>query len=391
MIERLWIDYWQIHPYTVVAFLGFCLLTALGNSLFLRRLGGRNSGLTHFPFVSILVPARNEEANIETCVRSLLGQDYPAFEVTVLDDQSTDASGVILNEIQAQHPALKILSGQALPPGWLGKNWACQQLAMDAGGEFLLFTDADTWHAPRALHESVAALGEEQADMLTAFPRELVISWGEKLTVPILGFMPFAFVPVFLARLWRLPFLTVTIGQYMLFRRAAYEAVGGYERIRSHPVDDVMLGRHIASQGFKWLLVDGTDHVHCRMYRSYPSAVAGFTRTLFSFFDYHVLLYLVAWLWIGCIFLEPLLILILNSLGMEILYFPASLAWLAVIQAVALFTLIYARFRFPVALTALYPLSIGLFVGLAFRSLIYNVSGKHAWKDRELPRPRLRL
>jgi chlorobactene glucosyltransferase len=391
MIERLWIDYWQVHPYTVVAFLAFCLLTALGNSLFLRRLGGRKSGLTHVPSVSILVPARNEAENIGTCVRSLLAQDYPAFEVIVLDDQSTDATGAILNEIQAEHPALKILSGQSLPSGWLGKNWACQQLAMAAGGELLLFTDADTWHAPRALHESVVALGEEQADMLTAFPREQVISWGEKLTVPILGFMPFAFVPVFLARLWRLPFLTVTIGQYMLFRRAAYEAVGGYERIRSHPVDDVMLGRHIASQGFKWLVVDGTDHVHCRMYRSFPTAVAGFTRTLFSFFDYHVLLYLVAWLWIGCIFLEPLLILLLNSLGMEIVYFPASLAWLAVVQAVALFALIYSRFRFPVALTALYPLSMGLFVGLAFRSLIYNVSGKHAWKDRELPRPRLRL
>jgi hypothetical protein len=127
------------------------------------------------------------------------------------------------------------------------------------------------------------------------------------------------------------------------------------------------------------------------MYRSFPSAVAGFTRTLFSFFDYHVLLYLVAWLWIGCIFLEPLIVLLLNSLGMEILYFPLSLAWLAVVQAVALFALIYARFRFPVALTVLYPLSIGLFVWLAFRSLVYNVSGKHTWKDRDLPLPRLRL
>ena len=391
MIEHLWVEYWEIHPYTVVAFLALCLLTALGNSLFLHRLGRGHPLPKEVPFVSILVPARNEEANIETCVCSLLAQDYPAFEVIVMDDQSTDATGAILNEIQAQHPSLKILRGQSLPSGWLGKNWACHQLAMAAGGELLLFTDADTWHAPRALHESVAALLEERADMLTAFPREQVISWGEKLTVPILGFMPFAFVPVFLARLWRLPLLTVTIGQYMLFRRTAYEVVGGYERIRSHPVDDVMLGRHIASQGFKWLLVDGTDHVHCRMYRSFPSAVAGFTRTLFAFFDYHVLLYLVAWLWIGCLFLEPIIILLLNSLGMEILYFPASLAWLAVVQAACLFALIYVRFRFPVALTALYPISIVLFVWLAFRSLIYNGSGKHSWKDRDLPRPRLRL
>jgi chlorobactene glucosyltransferase len=391
MIERLWVEYWQVHPYTVVAFLAYCLMTALGNSLFLVRLGKRRSGSNNFPFVSILVPARNEEANIDACVRSLLAQAYPAFEVIVLNDQSTDATGPILAEIQAENPKLKILVGETLPSGWLGKNWACHQLAMAASGELLLFTDADTWHTPRALPESVAALLEERADMLTAFPRERVITWGEKLTVPILGFMPFAFVPVFLARLWRLPFLTVTIGQFMLFRRAAYEAVGGYERIRSHPVDDVMLGRHISSHGLKWLLVDGTDHIHCRMYRSFPSAVAGFTRTLFSFFDYHVLIYLIAWAWIACLFLEPLVILLLNTLGMDISYFPASLAWLAILQAVGLFALIYGRFRFPLWLTALYPVSLSLFVWLAFRSLVYNGFGNHTWKDRNLPRPALRL
>lgn len=383
--------YWQIHPYTVVAFLAFGLLTALGNSLFLRRLGGKLSTHTEFPFVSILVPARNEELNIGTCVRSLLAQEYPSFEVIVLDDQSTDLTRVILDEIQNQDPRLKVLDGQALSPGWLGKHWACSQLAEVAAGELLLFTDADTWHEAQALRQSVAVLLEEGADLLTAFPHEEVLTWGEKLTVPILGITPFAFVPVFLTRWWPQTRLSLTIGQFMLFRRAAYETAGGHKAVRSHPVDDVMLGRRVIERRLKWILVDGTEHIHCRMYRGFGSAVAGFTRTLFAFFDYRVLLYLLAWLWIGCIFLEPLIVILLAGLGIQLAYFPVSLAWIAVLQAVLLFFLIYRRFRFPVALAGLYPVSIGLFVWLALRSLLYAWLGSRSWKDRPMLRPTFRL
>jgi chlorobactene glucosyltransferase len=383
--------YWQIHPYTVVAFLAFCLLTALGNSLFIRRLKGKLSSPIELPFVSILVPARNEELNIATCVRSLLAQDYPSFELIVLDDQSTDATPAILDEIQKKDPRLTVLSGGSLPAGWLGKHWACSQLAGAAVGELLLFTDADTWHEAQALRESVAVLLEERADLLTAFPHEQVITWGEKLTVPILGFTPFAFVPVFLTRWWPQTRLSLTIGQFMLFRRTAYDAAGGHAAVRSHPVDDVMLGRRVIERGLKWILVDGTEHIHCRMYRSFGSAVAGFTRTLFAFFDYHILLYLLAWFWIGCIFLEPLFVLLLAGLGIQLGYFPVSLAWTAVLEAILLFFLIYWRFRFPVALAGLYPVSISLFVWLALRSLLFAWLGSRSWKDRRMPRPTFRL
>ena len=219
-------DYLQAHPYTVVGFLAFGLLIALGNSKFIQRLRRRILQLGESPFVSILIPARNEALNIETCVRSLLSQEYPNFEVIVLDDQSTDQTRSILEEIHKEYPGLKILSGSTLPPGWLGKHWACHQLAQVGRGEFFLFTDADTWHEPYTLRDSVATLLETRSDLLTAFTREQVITWGEKLTVPILGFALFSFVPVFLAR-WQLFYsLSMTIGQFMLFRRSAYEAIG---------------------------------------------------------------------------------------------------------------------------------------------------------------------
>lgn len=383
--------YLQVHAYTVIGFLTASLIIAICNSLFIRRLRRTNSALGEAPIVSVLVPARNEALNIEKCVRSLLAQDYPDFEVIVLDDQSTDETPDILEELRTANPALKIIPGEPLPLGWLGKHWACHQLSQQGRGELLLFTDADTWHEPHALRDSVSALHENQADLLTAFPHEAVITWGEKLTVPMLGFAPLSFIPLFLARLPGLSRLAITIGQFMLFRRSAYDAIGGHEAVREHPLDDVKFGRRILKRGLKWMLVDGTTHVHCRMYRDFDSAVAGFTRSLFAFFTHHVPLYLLAWIWIGVSFLEPFVILLLNVLGRPVHFFPSVFAWIAVLEGFLLFLLIYSRLRFPLYLAWLYPVSISVFVWLAFRSMITSWRGNAGWKDRGLPAPTLRL
>jgi len=216
-----------------------------------------------------------------------------------------------------------------------------------------------------------------------------VLSWGEKLTVPVLAFAPFSFIPTFLAHWFGR--LAVTIGQFMLFRRSAYEAIGGYEAVRSHPLDDVKFGRLILKHGLRWLLVDGTQQVHCRMYRDFQACVSGFTRSLFAFFTHRIPLYVLAWTWIGVIFLEPLLVLLLHAFGFQLQFFPAWFAWIAVLEASLLFSLIYWRFQFPMYLVWFYPVSVSLFVWLAFRSLIASLMGRAGWKDRALPTPTPRL
>ncbi len=138
-------------------FMGLVWVISLANLRAWRQLDAHAALLADPPFVSILVPARNEAANIEACLRSLAAQDYPACEVLVLDDDSTDATPDLAAALAAAHPHVTLLRGQPLPPGWLGKQWACHQLAQAARGDLLLFTDADTRHAPAAVRAAVAA------------------------------------------------------------------------------------------------------------------------------------------------------------------------------------------------------------------------------------------
>ena len=379
------IDYWQIYPYTVIGFLTLGLITALTNHFFIRWLGNaRQSNL--YPFVSVLVPARNEASNIEPCVRSLLEQDYPQFEVIVLNDHSTDDTGVILERLQTQNNSLRILDGLPLPQGWLGKHWACHQLAESASGGLLLFTDADTKHHPKMIKEAVSLLLEKNADFLTAFPKEEMLTWGEMLTVPILGFSLFSFLPFILADWLKIPELSVSFGQLMLIRREPYNAIGGYEKIRSHPVDDVKLGRQVIKHGYKWLLADGTRYVTCRMYSGFQSALEGFTKNLFAFFGYRTILYLVAWIWTGMVFLQPPIILLLQALGFQTGSFTPQLAVIALTESFLLFAIASYRFRTPFYLSLVYPISIFLFVLIALRSLFMTATGRNTWKDRKLPR-----
>jgi chlorobactene glucosyltransferase len=317
-------------------------------------------------------------------------QNYPDFEVLVLDDDSSDRTPFILEEISPHASQLKVLMGQPLPDGWLGKHWANHQLFQEATGELLLFTDADTRHAPNSLQDSVSALLVEHADLLTAFPRQEMLTWGERLMVPILSFSIFCFFPIRVAEKLRLPALSVTMGQFMLFRRMAFEAIGGYAAVRGSLVDDVMLGRNIIAHGYRWKLMDGTRHVSCRMYRNFAEAVAGFTKNLFAFFDYHIALYGIGWYWIAVSFLLPPVALFSKTVG-ERMNFPTPLAVIAVLEALLIFGLAYHRSRVPIYLAAFYPINLFMFAWLAIRSLTSNLLGHSAWKGRNLPKPMIRL
>ncbi len=358
----------------IIIFLGVLLIIGFANWRALRRLG-RYGAPARFPRVAVLVPARNEESNIRACIESLRLQDYVSLEILALDDHSTDHTGAILDAIAAEDVRVRLFQGKPLPPGWLGKHWACQQLAEAADAELILFTDADTVHHPQALQNAVAALLQESADLVTAIPRERMVSWGEKLIVPLLSWSILYFLPLVLAHRLQWPPLSATIGQFMLFRRTAYEAIGGHAAVRHHIADDLALGRRTLGRGFRWRLVDAGERVECRMYRTGREAFEGFSKNLFAAFDYKPWLFVPVWLWLGFVFLIPL----------PFAFTGNASAVAAVLLALLIWAIFCRRFHLPLALALLYPAVIAVGVLIAFRSLALTLTGRATWKGRTLP------
>ena len=380
---------WASHQMGVLLFVGVLVLIALSNLQALRRLGDWPLP-HHFPSVSILLPVRNEEHNVEPCLRSLLAQEYADFEVLVLDDQSTDGTGAILAALCAEDQRLQVLGGEPLPAGWLGKHWACSQLAQGAAGELLLFTDADTRHHCHALRDAVAALVAEGADLVSALPQQVVVSWAERLVVPIIPWSILSFLPLGLAHRLRVPALTAAIGQFMLFRREAYEKVGGHAAVRDHIADDLTLVRAMAARGLVWRLADGRHRVSCRMYRDAPEVLEGFSKNLFAGFDFRVAPFVFVWLWLGLVFLEPVAVLLWRTIAPHRAGPSPSLAVAAIMASLVLWAIVCRKCGFPQYLAIVYPATILVTVAIALRSMAQTLAGRARWKGRQLPAPRVR-
>ncbi|GAC1620362.1 MAG: hydroxychlorobactene glucosyltransferase CruC [Ktedonobacteraceae bacterium] len=235
--------------------------------------------------VSIIVPARDEERSIQRCVTSLLEQDYDNYEVIVVDDGSTDRTSAILDEIAHKHPhgdKLWVLRLRDLPPGWAGKPHALHRGVQEARGDWLLFTDADTWHAPSALRFSVNKALYKGIDLLSLGAKQELPGFWNKVM------MPMAYLGISMQYPMRLvndPGSPVAIanGQYMLIRRASYTILGGYARpdLRNTLLDDRDLARLVKEVGFRLLFVDGRHLVHVRMYSGLNEIWRGWRKNAF--------------------------------------------------------------------------------------------------------------
>jgi len=380
---------WTSHQTSLAVFVCVLLLIALSNLRSLRRLGDWPLPPA-FPRVSILLPVRNEEQNVEACLRSLLAQEYVDFDVLAIDDGSTDRTGAVLAALSARDRRLRVVEGAPLPAGWLGKHWACSQLVQNATGELLLFTDADTRHHPRVLREAVAALMAERADVLSALPREVVVSWAERLVVPIIPWAILSFLPLGIAHRIGVPALTAALGQFLLCRRAAYVKVGGHAAVRDQTADDLALMRLMVARGFAWRLVDGGRSVSCRMYEDGHQVLEGFSKNLFAAFDYRIGPFVFVWLWLALVFSEPVTLLVWRWLVPGSAGPSPGLAAAAFAVSLLLWVLTYWRSCFPLYLVFLYPLTILVAVVIALRSMMLTFRGRATWKGRPLPVPRVR-
>lgn len=285
------------------------LFIAVTNTLTFPRLSQPTEPRTTSPRVSVLIPARNEATNIGRTVQAHINQNYPDFEVLVLDDHSDDGTGAVALAAAEGNSRLRVQAGAPLPAGWGGKNWACHQLAQQATGAILIFTDADVYWSPTAVAAVVAELQRTQASLLTVWPTQKTETWGERLVVPLIAFAVFAYLPVALAHRGPWPLAAAANGQCMAFQRYAYEKCGGHAGVRGEVVEDVLLAQRIKAAGLALRMADGAGLLQTRMYQDWRSTLYGYAKNilaghgksiflLFLSTVFHLTLFVGPWLWL---------------------------------------------------------------------------------------------
>jgi glycosyltransferase involved in cell wall biosynthesis len=222
-----------------------------------------------WPTVQVLIPARNESGNITRVVSTLLTNNYPALQVLVIDDHSSDETAALARLNGAQVLSLR----EEPPPGWTGKCNACEHGVRATESVWLLFTDADTAHTPQSVAAAVAFAEAHQLDALSLLLRQECIGFWEKVILPTAYQQFFAVLE---------PNQPAFNGQYILIRRSAYLRSGGFGAVRGRVMEDVALAELLARQGFQIALVNGHQVASVRMYDDLPALLRGMTKTAFA-------------------------------------------------------------------------------------------------------------
>lgn len=336
------------------------------------------------PRVSVLIPARNEERSIQVAVEAALESSGVDLEVLVLDDQSADATAVIVRQLAERDPRVRLLEGPEVPDGWCGKQHACWVLANNASYDLLLFLDADVRLAPEELARMVEFLKQSGADLASGIPFQETGTLLERLVIPLIHFVLLGFLPIRRMRASRDPAYGAGCGQLFLARRSSYERAGGHAVIRGSLHDGIKLPRAFRAAGLKTDLCDATDLARCRMYRSGGELWRGLAKNASEGLG-------------AASLIVPTTLLLVFGQVLPVVLVGVSI-WrssVAVLPATAAVMCSYypriagaVRFRQPVLAALLHPVGILIVLAIQWCALLRRALGRpQSWKGRTYGRP----
>ncbi len=338
------------------------------------------------PKVSVCIPARNEEANIVNCVHSFQKQDYPDYEILVLDDNSEDSTASLVQALAEKDDRIRLIKGKPLPSGWRGKVYAMKQLVDSAKGEYILFTDADTIHKPISIRSGIDLLLTNNAKMVSGYPLEISDSAWALSCVAIMVMNTMIYLPIAIQNKMQLSPLAMAIGQYIMVEKKSLLEAGGLEAIKDVMGDDVNLARLFCNSGHKQIFANMKYALSCRMYNTLGEAIKGMERGFFGAIKLNPVMK--ALLPFGVVFLTLLALLPLISL---VLLIATSFSIPSIILAAGT-ALIYTAYgiithyhsyKFPVPLMGSETF---FFCGLLLaKGMFHHISNRPIeWKGRKV-------
>ncbi len=323
--------------------------------------------------VSILIPARDEADNILTLLQSINNQDYTNYEVIVLDDNSTDQTYKISLAFADKHPQFKIIKGDELPRDWLGKNYACYQLAQQATGNFLLYLDADEKIHNSLINSAVHRMYQRKLGLLSLFANQEMHTAGEKLVVPLMHYILLNLLPLQLVYLVKSAAVAAASGQFMLFDAAQYRQNQWHQQVQDKVVEDVEIMKLVKAAGYNGEALLANNMVSCRMYKNYTQAVSGFSKNFLAAFNYNIFGFLI---YLLLIIAGPMIVVM--TFDYELIFFMAALIILTRIM-ISLSAKQNALYN-----VILHPVQMFSLTLIAFMAVQRHLTKTNVWKGRKI-------
>lgn len=364
-----------------ISFLAYRIFVVFLNLFFNTKLPIRQASESPENHISILIPARNEAHNLPTLFRVLSEIEEQVLEIIILNDQSEDETGELLDiwQKEASNTTRKVIQGAPLPEGWLGKNYACHRLAEAAQGTHFLFLDADVAHLDkRLIMSALAQVAKRSLSLLSIFPDQYMQSLGEKLIVPIMHVLLLSLLP--LRWIFSMPFpsMAAANGQFMLFEANGYREHRWHERVKSVIVEDIAIMQEIKKAKLKGLTFTANGLIHTRMYHDFEEGVAGFGKNILAGFGNSIP---------GLVFYVTLVILWPLWLFFQILFGEISAVWgLAFLGGIIFIRsgISYLSAQSPLHNIILHPIHIICLGLVSFRSVLNRLRKQNTWKGRNV-------